>query len=102
MGVIYYEGYGLPQDFKEAAKWFKRAAEKGKPESQARLGTLYFLGQGVKFDTIRGHMWLNIAIANGLEELRDLREELAEKMSQKEIERAQKLAREWLKEHPPN
>ena len=39
--------YGRIQDYKEAAKWLRKAAEQGHAEAQYLLGSLYEEGEGV-------------------------------------------------------
>jgi TPR repeat protein len=41
---------GVPQDYAAAAKFFRKAADQGKAEAQAMLGTMYFFGRGVPKD----------------------------------------------------
>jgi TPR repeat protein len=48
-----YSGKGAPQDFAEAVKWFRKAAEQGDAEAQNNLGAIYAQGQGVQRDYIR-------------------------------------------------
>jgi hypothetical protein len=50
LGVIYFLGDGVLQDFSEAAYWFEMAAEKGSKEAQFMLGNLYSSGFGVPVD----------------------------------------------------
>lgn len=50
MGKMYEEGLGLPQDSKEAVKWYLKSAEKGCAKAQYKLGTMYTLGKGVPRD----------------------------------------------------
>ena len=38
LGVMYVTGQGVPQDNKEAAKWYRLAAEQGVAEAQFNLG----------------------------------------------------------------
>jgi len=47
MGKTYYEGRGVIQDYAEAAKWYRLAAERGYEVAQYQLGLLYENGQGV-------------------------------------------------------
>lgn len=47
LGVMYYSGNGVEQDFREAYRWTRKAAEQGHRASQFNLGVLYFNGQGV-------------------------------------------------------
>jgi uncharacterized protein len=40
LGFLYDEGKGVPQDFAEAAKWYKRAAKQGNKAAQHNLGLM--------------------------------------------------------------
>lgn len=51
-------------------------------------------------DRIEAHKWFNIAALTGAGEAIRLRRELAQEMTANEIATAQRLAREWLKDHP--
>jgi hypothetical protein len=44
---LYYEGQGITQDFNQAEKWYRQAAERGNAEAQSKLGFLYYKGEGV-------------------------------------------------------
>ena len=50
LGVKYYYGQGVPQDYAQAAKWFRKAADQGHVEARCVLGMCYELGQGVEQD----------------------------------------------------
>jgi TPR repeat protein len=41
LGLMYYKGQGVGQDYAQALKWFKMAAEHGIPEAQFNLGIMY-------------------------------------------------------------
>jgi len=56
--MMYENGKGVPQDDKEAAKWFRLAAEQGDPEAQYNLGVLYDEGLGVPQDHQEAVKWL--------------------------------------------
>ena len=43
-------GDGVPQDFTQAAFWYRKAAEQGHAEAQNDLGRCYFFGQGLAQD----------------------------------------------------
>lgn len=77
----------------------QRAAEKGQPSAQYKLGLWYSTGKGVPLDYIAAHKWLNLAARTGSEEAKRLRAELAHDMSPREIAEAQRQAREWLQTH---
>src|SRR5450759_3597993 len=47
LGVMYTNGYGVWQDYAQAAAWFLKAAEHGDAMAQIALGYAYAKGQGV-------------------------------------------------------
>jgi TPR repeat protein len=47
---MYANGQGVPQDYAEAVKWFRKAAEQGNAMAQYNLGIAYANGQGVSRD----------------------------------------------------
>ena len=47
---MYDKGQGVPQDDKEAVKWYRLAAEQGDAYAQSNLGVTYEKGQGVPQD----------------------------------------------------
>jgi uncharacterized protein len=59
LGGMYYNGQGVRQDYTEAAKWTRKAAEQGYTPAQADLGVLYWNGQGVQQDVVLAYMWLS-------------------------------------------
>ncbi len=92
---------GVAQDYAEAAKWVRLAAEQGFPQAQHNLGVSYFLGRSVPQDYVAAHKWLNLAAVQ--EELAEkLRGAVASLMTRDQIAEAQKLAREWMEKHPRN
>ena len=50
LGVMYYEGLGVPRDYEEALKWYKMAALKGHAEAEYNLGLAYAQGRGTPAD----------------------------------------------------
>ena len=47
---MYANGKGVPQDYAEAVKWYRRAAEQGDAYAQNNLGLMYANGKGVPQD----------------------------------------------------
>jgi TonB family protein len=47
LGKMYYKGQGVPQDYQESAKWYRKSSEQGNSNSQLNLGMLYETGKGV-------------------------------------------------------
>ena len=54
-------GKNLPKDDRQAATWYRRAAEQGHSFAQLRLGEKYRDGQGVLQDFVKAHAWMNLA-----------------------------------------
>jgi hypothetical protein len=55
---------------------------------------------GIAQDYVMTHMWFNIADVNGYQDALNKRDSVAEIMTPSQIQEAQKLAREWVAEHP--
>lgn len=64
-------------------------------------GMMHSAGAGVPVDLIEAHKWFNIAAMRGHRDAAQLRREIAELMSDSEIGRAQRAARDWLQNHVP-
>jgi len=92
LGAIYGQGDGVPQDYAEAVKWYRRAAEQGIAGAQNNLGAMYAKGQGVPQNYVQAHKWFNLAAARGHEEARNYRDLVAERMTREQIQEAQRLA----------
>ena len=95
LGLMYYNGWGVPQDFAKAVKWFRKAAEQGDTGGQYNLGGMYYNGQGVPQDYVQAHMWYNLVASQDGNAAAKLRDMVAERMTPAQISEAQKLAREW-------
>jgi TPR repeat protein len=97
LGSLYYQGWGVLQDHKEAVKWLRKAAEQGHVFSQTTLGTVYAEGVPgvVEKDYPQALMWFIFAAAKGDMEAMEFRDSLANRMTPAQIAEAQKLAREF-------
>jgi len=60
LGVMYYSGDGVKQDYVEAAKWLRMAAEQGDKQAQYYLGSMYLNGEGVKQSESEAHKWFTM------------------------------------------
>jgi TPR repeat protein len=65
LGFMYYLGEGVPQDYKESAKWYRKAAEQGIAMAQVYLGVMYYLGKGVPQDYKEAAKWYRKAAEQG-------------------------------------
>ena len=104
LGVAYENGQGVPQDYREAAKWYRIAATREDDWAQMRLGMFYAEGKGVPQDFVLAYMWLHLAALSGDSEdtATKYRDNVAAKMTAKQIETAQEMARRCLQAKPKN
>ena len=61
---MYEKGEGVPQDYKEAVKWFRLSAEQENTDAQIFLGLVYSKGQGVPQDYVLAALTLYLDIIN--------------------------------------
>lgn len=95
LGLMYYIGESVSQDYKQAAYWFEKAATQGSADAQNNLGLMYDKGQGVTKNLIKAHMWANIAASNnGID--RKLRDSVAKKLTSEQLNKAQEMAKKCL------
>jgi TPR repeat protein len=99
LGFMFETGRGVPQNYTEAAMWYRRAAEQDDSLAQYSLGLLYDRGQGVPRDIVEASKWLNLAAAaapRGAREARvRIRDAVTTKMTRGEIAQARLRALEW-------
>ena len=65
LGLMYAEGKGVAQDYKEAVNWIRKAAMQGDVDAQYRLGAIYFNGLGVVQDHKEAVNWFRKAAMQG-------------------------------------
>ena len=65
LGVLYDNGRGVRKDYKEAVKWYRKAAEQGLAGAQNNLGVLYDNGQGVRKDYKEAVKWYRKSAEQG-------------------------------------
>lgn len=66
LGKQYENGVGTRQDYKEAARWYDRAASIGQyPDAEYALGTLYARGLGVGHSNATAMEWYRKAAEGG-------------------------------------
>jgi hypothetical protein len=96
---MYRSGRGVPQDYKEAVKWYRLAADQGDASAQSNLGTMYDKGHSVIKNSVVAFALYNLSAANDPSsdnKATTNRTKLAEKMSNKEIEAGQDLTRKFV------
>ena len=63
------------------------------------LGMIHASGRMAPPDLVTAHKWFNLAATRGHPEAARLRREVAAEMTDADIGRAQRAAREWMKAH---
>jgi TPR repeat protein len=62
---MYGNGEGVPQDFTEAVKWWRLAADQGHAGAQCNLGVKYAQGTGVQQDFTKAARLFKLAAEQG-------------------------------------
>lgn len=97
---MFYNGYGVKQDYEKAFKWNYLSAIQGRSASQGALGGLYEKGEGVLQSFIKAHMWYNISSKTSEPFWADLprgnRNKIEAQMTPEDISKAQAMASECL------
>jgi hypothetical protein len=89
----------VPQNYIEAAGWYRRAGEQGHATAQYMLGLMYDKGQGVPQDYVEAYKWLDLAVGRASGRMRDdwvrIRDAVASKLSLMQVTEGQRRALEW-------
>ncbi len=98
LGVCLAEGKKLPQDYRQAAKWFHAASKKGHVRATVSLAFLYSKGRGVRLDQKLAYKLLKQAQSKGDVLAGDLVTMLRQQMSPQMLKDAEKLVASGLVE----
>jgi TPR repeat protein len=103
LGVLYDNGlddngHDVNRDRREAIKWLRKAAQQGLARAQAKLADIY----AEQSDMKQAYAWFLVAAessdgANG-QRIRERMERMARKLTEDQIDLANKLARRWTTE----
>lgn len=66
LGVLYFNGQGVPKDYSIAHRWFDSAARRGNAYAQLQLGLMSLTGQGMPKDPNQEFYWYQKAAEQGL------------------------------------
>ena len=72
LGSIYFHGKGVPKDYVEAVRWYRKSAEQGDAKGQYSLGYMYHEGNGVPQDYAEATRWWRKAAEQGDARAQDL------------------------------
>lgn len=68
-------------------------------ETLLQMGLTYSSGRDVETDLVAAHKWFNLAALKGSRRAKTYRMEVAAELSRKDLRKAQRQAREWLRKH---
>jgi len=99
---LHRQGLGMAQDWKEAGRHYLLSAELGNERAQYNLGMMHLDGDGFPRDYVKAYMWFNIAYANGHAEAETFKNIVAQKLSPRDLTRAQSLSAECIRKNYKN
>ena len=62
---LYGRGEGVKQNFSEAVRWYRKAAEQNLPQAQYNLGLSYYNGDGITKNLSEALKWWRMAANQG-------------------------------------
>ena len=65
LGLVYYNGQNVKQNYEQAVYWFKKAAEQNHANAQHNLGIMYYNGWGTTQDYEQAFYWFEQAAKQG-------------------------------------
>lgn len=98
LGTLYAEGKQVPNDFAEAAKWFRKAGEQGNAMALYSLGVIYASGFGVPVDFAEGYVMFCLAAKTGFETATADCDNLAGELLPEELTLANKRIEQFYEE----
>jgi len=101
---MYLNGQGVPQNYAEAAKWYRKAAEQGDVDATRILGLAYYLGKWVPKDLVQSYFWFSLAASRAsgdeYQQASEAKDRIAKELTPGKLKEAQRMVTEWEKSHP--
>ncbi|MGQ0658272.1 MAG: tetratricopeptide repeat protein [Chromatiales bacterium] len=103
LAEMYAKGQGVEQNYPQAVKWYRGAAEKGVDAAQYKLGLMYRDGQGVPQDMEYAYAWLSVAAKQGNRFAPTALASVEGQLSAEEMSQARKLSEDFMRKYgePP-
>jgi len=95
LGSFYLSGQAVPQDKTKGIELITGAANQGLTQAQYELSLCFELGNGVQKDMVQSYKWAILAANSGLSGGDEAVRELQSKLSDEQVEAAERLARDW-------
>jgi localization factor PodJL len=99
LAVLDADGGGRGANYKSAAQWFRKAADRGVADSQFNLGILYARGIGVEQNLAESYKWFTLAAAQGDADASGKRDDVAKRLDPQSLAAA-KLAIQTFSAEP--
>lgn len=96
LGDMFSAGEGVPQDYVEAAHWYRQAAKRGIAKAQLSLGSLYSQGKGVDRSMEIAYQWVSVAASQGVKEAIEALDLISGGLDAEGLGRAQEFAARCL------
>ncbi len=87
------------KDYKVAFDKWKPLAEEGHDDAQYKIGKLYREGLGVGVNYVEAYKWYYIVAKKGYGGGAKYMKMLRREINPAQVSRAEKMARQWMKEH---
>ena len=101
LGMMYLKGQGVEQNFEEAGKWFRKAAENRLAQAQYKLAELYTEGEGVPRDFEFAYIWYSVGAAHQHKLSQNAVDKARAKLSASELAEAEKMVAEFIGKYGP-
>ena len=99
LALMYANGWGVDMNDVPAAGYYRLAAGFGWVPAQTAMGFCYKHGAGVERDLVKAHMWFDVAAQNGDVSAASERDNLADRLSEEELQVAHQSAVDYLNSH---
>ncbi len=85
----------MSQNYAEAVRFYRLAADQGIAVAQSNLGAMYYNGQGVPENFVEAYKWWSLAAAQGYNDSAKNRDIVRSVMTPAQIAEGQRLAAAW-------
>jgi localization factor PodJL len=102
LAVLAADGGGKGADYKDAAQWFRKAADRGVADSQFNLGILYARGIGVEQNLAESFKWFSLATAQGDADAGHKRDDIAKRLDAQSLAAAKLAIQTFTVEPQPD
>jgi hypothetical protein len=97
--TVAYQAY-MEHDYEKAIRIWRQLADQGNDKGMSALASLYFFGVHRERDLVRALKWSGLSVWHSKWPSVGFRDAIAKQMTSAQIAEAQRLAREWMREHP--